>query len=461
MAGVRSLLGLELSEKQKWKRSSVTGGLISDAQGRHPSWFEAVFDLIIVASFSALGEGLQRNLDDPDSKWIRLSAPLVYMLQFTPIYTSWSVLDTYINRFGVEGILGGLTILVNTIIIAIMNFTLLKLNTADSEKERLLAFASYCCCNLASNLASSVMYLRVCLQTDYKRFSASIIVMHLGFALLWLVLAQLGEYPTQMYVVWTVVVLLEHHRIPMSIKIGQALSSYFSEAESKGVPIDVPLFIERNGLLLIIAIGECLMATVEGGKVMKLDSQALQSLSIAVSHAFLLKVSFFDVFDSPGEEAETHALKRSISSALQFIPYMLYAVAGVTLSSQMLKDAEEYKRNFEETGEAVPLSAAFMFAVAMGSMLLSFFHMSICHVREEEEDEVLSTRTRSWLLVLAGVIMTLLSVLIQWTNPYHLEITMQGIFAAAVMGEFLCRYLKKTGGDDKMESDYQSISTTT
>ena len=130
----KKMLGLDISEKQKWKRSSLTGDLVSTAEGRHPSWFEAVFDLIIVASFSALGKGLQRNLESSDTLG-HFTAPIIYMLQFGPIYTSWSVLDLYINRFGIEGLLGGFTVLINTIVIGVMNFTLLKMNTSELRTE--------------------------------------------------------------------------------------------------------------------------------------------------------------------------------------------------------------------------------------------------------------------------------------------------------------------------------------
>ena len=437
----RKRLGLDVEVKQKWKRSSLTGDLVSTAEGRHPSWFEAVFDLIIVASFSALGKGLQRNLESTDT-FTHFTAPIIYMLQFSPIYTSWSVIDIYINRFGVEGILGGLTVLANTIIIAIMNFTLLKMNTSDSEAEVANAFTNYCYCNVASNVVIVLMFCRVQYQTIYKRSSACVSMTHVMFGSVWLVIARLGNtYPIQKYVIWTLIVILEHHRVPIYLKLNNLVAPYFEEEHSKSVPLDIPLFVERNGLLVIIAIGECLMATVEAGSSMDMTFRSYGHISIAVLHAFILKITFFDVMDSIGEEAEKHAAK-NVQNFLNYGPYMLYAVAGITLSSQMLKDAEEYRSKYEETGEAVPVSAALMFAGSMAAMLLTFFNMSLWHEREEESREVISIEHRTWVLVLICAAMVLLSVYVEWTDPYHLELFMQGLFASGACFEFFLSLLQ-------------------
>lgn len=453
----KKMLGLDISEKQKWKRSSLTGDLVSTAEGRHPSWFEAVFDLIIVASFSALGKGLQRNLESSDTLG-HFTAPIIYMLQFGPIYTSWSVLDLYINRFGIEGLLGGFTVLINTIVIAVMNFTLLKMNTSEREEDMANAFVNYCLCNLATNVVTVIMFIRVYFQTNYKRLSFGSVIIHSLFGTLWLVLACLGDYPVQKYVLWCFLWLLEHHRLYLYMKVSLFLEPHFSEETSKFVPIDIPLFIERNGLLVVIAIGECLMATVEAGQNMSMTFESLKHISIAVLHAFILKIAFFDVMDSAGEDAEKHAFKNR-DAAMNFSPYMLYAVAGITLSSQMLKDAEEYRAHYDETGEPVPVSAAFLFAASMALMLLAFFNMSLWHEREEEAKEVVSITHRSLVLGLVGLVMAALSIFVEWTDPYNLELCMQGLFAFGTVFEFGCRYYKHLDEEDGDDGEEESADT--
>lgn len=450
------IVGTRVNAKQAWKRrsSSISGGLDreSTAEGRHPSWFEACFDLIIVASFTALSEGLKHNLNN-ESTWVRFTAPIIYYFQFAPIFYSWSVVDLYINRFDLDGILGGLTIFSHALVIGFMNVALLNLNEAESKEQRMDSLFAYAMCNMFSNIFSFAMYLRVYLQTDIKLMSCSFMITHILVALLWILLGIFTHNEYIMYPIWAVILWVCHNRIDLLIWLGRHVVGPSSGFVNNTPPLDIPLITERVGLLVIIGIGESLMATVEGIKYG--DGGNHWNVIFACTHAFLLKVAYFDVFDCIGEEVERHALKRK-ETGISFIVNQIFCVMTVTLSSQMMKDSHEYY-NSEGGAEVIPVSARTMFGLAMSGALLSFFWMSNHHIREEQEYEYHSVLFRYQVMYITMALLFGICYFIPWHNPYILEFIVQLIFTAYISFEFFCRkYIRQNEYDEVEQGDHHS-----
>lgn len=427
-----SFWGTSVAVKQQWKRDSVTGlkvSTIGEGEQRHPSWFEAVFDLIIVASFSALGDGLQEDLASSD--WLmQYGAPLVYFLQFSPIYIHWSIVDNYNNRYGLDGVFGGLTIFAHVITIGFMNVALLSLNTMEDEEGRMNAIHYYAYCNLAGNLVHAMMHGRVASQTEYKYINYSYTVVHILHACMWLGIRFLTWNPLYMYALWVLIVVMEHERVETYIWVGDNILTPIFNFQSKFVPVDVDLFSERNGLMIILAIGECFMATLVTATGLNMMSHV--NVVLASIHAFMLKLAYFDVFDIVGEEAKTHAMRKSSKNGLAWTRGQLFTVIGITCSSMLLK-------RVDEPDVVIPVSERCLFGLSMCVVLQSLWHCSLCHERWDKDLEFIHERTRYLILcVSCAAIMTICTAIV-WYDSFALEFAVDSLFGMVLVFEYYAR----------------------
>lgn len=440
-----SFWGTSVVIKQQWKRDSVTGmkvSTIGEGEERHPSWFEAVFDLIIVASFSALGDGLQEDLVSSD--WLmQYGAPLVYFLQFSPIYTHWSIVDNYNNRYGLDGLFGGLIIFAHVITIGFMNVALLSLNTMEDVEGRMNAIHYYAYCNVAGNLIHGLMHYRVASLTEYKYINYGYTVVHAVHAIMWMGIRFLTWNPYCMYALWVLIVVLEHERVGTYIWVADNILVPRFKFEAKFVPIDVELFAERNGLMIILAIGECFMATLVTATGLNISSHI--NVVLASFHAFMLKLAYFDVFDIVGEEAKTHALRKSSKSGLAWTRFQLFTVIGITCSSMLLK-------RVDEPDIIIPVSERCLFGLSMCVVLQSLWFCSLCHERDTDLESIHPWIRYLILCLVCGVIMTMCAV-IEWYDSFFLEFFVDSLFAMVLIIEYHAR----NSGMENYERDSEKL----
>ncbi len=422
---------------QQWQKND-SGEQHNTSHGveRHPSWSELIFDLVIVASFSALGKGLKMDLTS-DNSLLAYSAPLIYIMLFAPVFNHWQVVDGYINQCGLEGVAGGLTIYSHTITIGFMNVAVLLMATSETQEAKWESYAFYCYCNVAANVLTTLMYSRVYTDTEFKWFASNRILYHGSIGLLWLGAAILSaSHPLIAGVVWMLITFLDRRRIRMYYHMGK-ISTWWQQERAR-IPVHIELMMERCSLLIIIAIGECFMSTV-GEDVSEMNWDKAIQVALAAAHAFQLKIAFFDVLDCPGEHVDKHALKTG-GTGFVWVTTHLWAVVGVTLSAHILeveKDGEVL--HFTAADDVtIPLPERSLYGASVAIVLLSFWKISTTHVRQFQS--TISIQTRTICVWVSAFFLVLLTVAVPWKSQMFLEFVLLSLVSVLLVLEYYVRH---------------------
>lgn len=209
------------------------------AAGRHKpvTWLELFYDLIFVAAFVQLADGLLEHFDR--------DGVFVAAATFVPLWLVWTGFSVFANRFLLDDALHRLSVLLQ--MFAIGGMALAAPQVLEGE---LTHFA------LATALAfgvTALMHARVAMQNHQAR----------GYALYWMFAH------AQAAGLWLAAGLLETHFAPLLAAIGTALlllapAHPRARVLSDRFPIDVTHLAERFGLLTLIVLGESFVDVVNG-----------------------------------------------------------------------------------------------------------------------------------------------------------------------------------------------------
>ena len=345
---------MQAKARQFFRRRSSSGEQMNtgDIDVRHPGWTELIFDLVIVASISALGEVLKNNLTSDDAL-VSIGSPFLYFLLFVPIYQHWGSVDRLLNRYELTGWLPAVFMFLHIVLIAFTNITIIELSETEigvQSAKQTEAIMTYLACALLSNVLSVIEYGSIMvLNPTLARPTVVFVVVHALTSVLWgiqMLLLHFFEADYQFCVLagFVLQLVLTWNFISILGKVGRFLtdSGIIDMLGLQGpdrIPIHVSLMAERLSLLIVIAIGECFMATIASDN--EISWRKLFNIAIAAIHAILLKENFFEVLDVPGEEAKKHALKISLHSGTSWLNAHILLTVAVTLSANLLENDED------------------------------------------------------------------------------------------------------------------------
>ena len=229
-----------------------------DIDVRHPGWTELIFDLVIVASISALGEVLKNNLTSDDAL-VSIGSPFLYFLLFVPIYQHWGSVDRLLNRYELTGWLPAVFMFLHIVLIAFTNITIIELSETEigvQSAKQTEAIMTYLACALLSNVLSVIEYGSIMvLNPTLARPTVVFVVVHALTSALWgiqMLLLHLLEADYQFCVLagFVLQLVLTWNFISILIKVGRFLtdSGIIDMLGLQGpdrIPIHVSLMAER------------------------------------------------------------------------------------------------------------------------------------------------------------------------------------------------------------------------
>ncbi len=251
--------------------------------GKTAGWLELFYDLIFVAAFIQLGNGL--------SKEVSLGGFAIFSAAFAALWIVWSGFTYYMNRFTVDDFVHRLMVFAQMFMVGMMAFSASDLVSGDYRRFA-LAYATGQAIVALFNLRS---WLQVPEGRQWSAYWGSIFAVA---AASWAVAAFLP--PPWAYVMMTAGVLV--------IVSGPLSRVHRSSVEQ--YPIDEHHLAERFGLLTLIVLGESFVkvldAAVESDSGMSLLAQA----SVLLVLTFSIWWTYFD--DIAGSKIRSQPLAQTI-----------------------------------------------------------------------------------------------------------------------------------------------------
>ncbi|MEM9190321.1 MAG: low temperature requirement protein A [Myxococcota bacterium] len=330
------------------------------------TWLELFYDLIFVASFIQLGNGLSH---DP-----ALTGFASFVAAFVPLWVSWTGFTFFENRFSVDDLTHRLFVFAQMFAVGAMG-----ISSAGVFEGNMMPFA------VAASMAQgmvAVMYLRTMRQVPEARsYCAYWSLIFAVAALLWLVsvmLPPIGAYAAATLA--TLIILVS----PQSRYSRELLERY---------PSDMAHIAERYGLLTLIVLGESfvkvLTSLVDQGGSMELwpESGVILVITCAVWWVY------FD--DVAGSKLRPGHVRWSI----WFYAHLPLQI-GVTALGVGIKKAASFSAN-----EPAPEEHRWLLA---GSLAVVFFAVAAIDSVSERRAAELSDRNRVNMRLVGAVLMLVL-----------------------------------------------------
>ena len=195
------------------------------------SWLELFYDLMFVASFIQLGNGLSEN--------VTVNGFLLFAAIFLTLWFSWSGFAYYSNRYNVDDFVHRALVFAQMFAVAVMTISAKGVISGETFTQFALAYAG-------AQLCIALMYLRSYMQQKLGRHYAAYWggVFCLG-SILWAIAAFCEPGP-MLYICAFVGVAV----------IVAAPFNRFSRSLSEVYPTDEEHMSERFALLTLIVLGE-------------------------------------------------------------------------------------------------------------------------------------------------------------------------------------------------------------
>ncbi len=335
---------------------------------KKPTWLELFYDLVFVAAFIQLGNGL--------SKQATLLGFLAFAALFTPMWVSWTGFTFFVNRFTVDDFLHRLTVFGKMFAVGIMAVTAPAVMKGDGRGFA-LAFS-------IAQATVALLYVRAYFQQPdgraYCRYWGSVFAIG---SLIWLVSIWM---PTQIaYGAWVVGVL---------VIIASPFSRH-SRLLTERFPIDFEHLSERYGLLTLIVLGESFVKVLSQlSSTSSSSTQMLQALFVLLITCCIWWIYFDDVAGSCVKK------KIPLASMIWLYGHLPFQI-GVTAVGVALKKAI----SFDLT---LPAPASYRWLLG-GSLALIFLSVAIIDSVTERRQAELSDSFRVNLRLVSALLLVLVT----------------------------------------------------
>lgn len=351
--------------RSRWFHTPVLH--LASSKEKRASWLELFYDLIFVAAFIQLGNGLSSN--------VSASGMAGFAAVFIPLWLAWTGLTFYVNRFNVDDFIHRILVILQMFAVGAMA-TFAPDVIAGEPRGFALSYA-------VAQAIVAILYARTLLQCsgarDYSRYWG--LVFGLG-AVIWTISAFVP--PPWCFVVQGVGV----------IAILSAPFSRTSRSLNESYPWDQEHLSERYGLLTLIVLGESfvkVLATMGGGSgELSLLGQASLSLLITVCVWWI----YFD------DVAGSHLRKIRLAPFIWLFAHMPLQGAAVGVGVAIKKAV-----SFDLT--AVP-DAKYRWLLC-GSLALALLSVSVIDSVTERKQADLSDRSRVNMRFASALLILLLA----------------------------------------------------
>jgi inward rectifier potassium channel len=334
---------------------------------KKPSWLELFFDLIFVAAFIQLGNGLSHH--------VTLEGAIGFGAVFLPLWVAWTGFTFFQNRFTIDDFTHRLVVFGQMFAVGAMGIA--APSVLDGE-TRVFSFAS-----AVAHLMVAIMYLRAMRQvdeaSDFGRYWGWVFF---GSAAVW---AVAGFVPAPYtWALWAVAIL----------SVLAAPLSKHSRALSDRYPTDFEHLGERYGLLTIIVLGESFV------KVLSSLIEANAGIDVYLQSGIVLLITcsiWWIYFDDVAGSHIRHERGGWIVWLYAHIPLQI----AVTAVGVAVKKAVEF--DFQEPA---PAKYRWLLGAALASV---FFAVAIIDSVTERRQAELSDRARINARVMSGMLMLALA----------------------------------------------------
>ncbi|CAM2065306.1 Low temperature requirement protein A [Sulfidibacter corallicola] len=329
-------------------------------------WLELFFDLVFVAAFIQLGNGLSQK--------VSVNQFVGFVGLFTPLWLSWTGFTFFANRYNVDDFLHRMLVFTQMFTVGAMAITVPRA-LAGSHTGFVLAFS-------ASQAIVATLYFRGYkhqpLARDYSRHWAKVFAVG---AVIWLISALIP--PPYNYVAWflgvSYIIVTPFHR--------------HSRLLAERYPLDLEHLSERYGLLTIIVLGESFVKML--GTLAKDKNPALEVGQ--ASFALLVICSLWWIYFD--DVAGSHIRKKPLSQ-----PIWLYGHLPLQIGLTAVGVALSKITHFDPT-QAVEAKYRWLLC---GSMGMTFLATALIDSVTERRQAELSDHNRIVMRIFSGLLIILL-----------------------------------------------------
>ena len=331
------------------------------------SWLELFYDLIFVAAFIQLGNGLSQH--------ISITGFLGFAAIFSLLWTIWTGFTTYINRFNIDDFLHRILIFCQMISVGAIALYAPRIFDGYS-----IPFAGAIGFSLA---IIAILYSRSLSHSDetVKQFSLKWTQIYSLSSIIWFCSIFISS-PLN-YALWfigTALIFL----LPLT-KSARELSNYF--------PRDLEHLSERYGILTIIVLGESFVKVLAILNKSSLDSTAI----IQILYTLLLTISIWWIyFDDVAGSKLKHGMANGYIWLYSHLPFQL----SVTAFGVAAKKVMGIKLNYPMYD-----SYAWLLCGVLGLIFLSVALLDSITLRRQSE---LSDSLRVNVRMFSGLVILLL-----------------------------------------------------
>ena len=334
---------------------------------KKPTWLELFFDLIFVAAFIQLGNGLSTH--------ISVEGAIAFAGVFLPLWVSWTGFTFFANRYTIDDFAHRLVVFVQMFAVGAMGLAAPSVLDGETRVFSIAAAVSY--------LAVAAMYFRGMRQvpeaSGFGRYWGA--VFFAGSAL-WAVAAFVPVPYT--WGIWLVAILV----------VLVAPLSKQSRALADAYPLDFEHLGERYGLLTIIVLGESFVKVLSS----LIEAEAGMDLYLQSGIVLLITCSIWWVyFDDVAGSHIRHQRGGWIVWLYGHIPLQIAITAvGVAVKKAVTFDFTE------------PAAAKYRWLLA-GAIAAVFLSVAVIDSVTERRQAELSDRARVNARIFSGLIMLVLA----------------------------------------------------
>ena len=314
---------------------------------------------------------------------------------------------------------------------------------------------------MISHLVYLAAYIRLSVLVSEARGQAVLnAVAHGILAVLWALLLAVSSSFWGGFVLVCLIAYVELEKASIIVwLIAPVMVKLFPSFSYTPVPVNVPLYAERAGLIVIVALGE-VVASVYAED---LKARSYGVVAAIVVQAFLLKFAYFDVFDGAGERVKRHALKVGYRNSIWNFRLLYIQIGSILCSAMYLIDAnrsegedagehrsraltDEYGDDHDDDDDESDSQATLRQVVYAGSLVcavLSSYFMGRTH--EQYPYLVAMQRVpvlaRTAFVLFAAMWMIIAAAVTEYDEPLSLISIECIIVAVCLFVEFMCKWI--------------------